>query len=64
MSKEVTVSELPNCDLCGKGTEAEYDAKTIWGSWMNLCEDHFHKYGIGLGTELGQKLIKNGSSRV
>lgn len=59
--KEVIVSSLPDCDICkanGEKVEANYDAKTNFGQWGYLCEDHFQKYGIGLGEGKGQRLIK------
>lgn len=31
---------VPRCDLCGK--PAEYDAKTVWGPWANVCRDCFN----------------------
>lgn len=59
--KEATVSQLPDCDICkskGKKVEANYDAKTNFGQWGYLCENHFLEYGIGLGEGKGQRLIK------
>ena len=59
--KEAIVSSLPNCDICklnNKNTQANYDAKTNFGQWGYLCEDHFIEYGIGLGTGKGQRLVK------
>jgi hypothetical protein len=55
MSVKVTVSELPQCDFCA-GT-AKYDGKTIHGPWANMCQQHFSRYGIGLGTGKGQELV-------
>jgi len=42
------------CDICGK--TAEYDGKTRMGPWAYMCERHFRKLGVGLGTGKGQKL--------
>lgn len=52
---EVYVEKLPKCDFCDK--PAHYDGKTIMGPWAHMCEEHFAKYGVGLGTGKGQKLI-------
>ena len=54
---EVEVSALPACDLHGDGTPALYDGKTVMGPWANMCQDHFDKFGVGLGTGRGQKLV-------
>jgi len=59
--KEAIVSSLPYCDICkqnGDEVAASYDAKTKFGIWGYLCEDHYAEYGIGLGAGLGQRLIK------
>lgn len=61
MSKEVKVAELPMCDVCraeGLRTVAAYDAALKFGSWGYVCEAHFKRYGRGLGTGLGQRLVK------
>lgn len=46
------------CDIChgpiGEG-DVFYDAKTTIGPWATLDEACFHRYGIGLGTGVGQK---------
>jgi len=59
--KEAIVSSLPYCDICkidDKFTKANYDAKTnLIGQWAYLCEEHYQKYGIGLGEGKGQRLI-------
>ena len=47
----------PNCDLCGVGTMAHYDAKTVHGSWGFLCRDCHGRYGVGLGTGRGQEIV-------
>ncbi len=52
---EVIVTKKPKCDICER--EAEYDARTTFGPWANLCEVHFTLHGIGLGTGKGQKLV-------
>jgi hypothetical protein len=58
---EVTVPELPPCDFCviddDKITPAEYDGKTVTGPWAYMCGAHYSKYGMGLGTGVGQRLI-------
>ena len=56
MSEQVSVALLPKCDFCGN--TAEYDARTSFGPWANMCEQDFQQYGPGrLGTGYGQKLI-------
>lgn len=55
---EALVNEIPPCDFCKDGTEALYDGKTTYGSWANMCQRHFRAFGLGIGTGLGQKLIK------
>jgi hypothetical protein len=63
MSEEVKIpGPRPDCDLCKQlGTEeppkAMYDGATIMGPWAYMCEYHFRKCGVGLGTGRGQKLI-------
>ena len=49
------VEKKPRCDFCG--SEAKYDGKTKLGPWAYMCEICFEKFGIGLGTGKGQKLI-------
>ena len=57
MGDSVTLDFLKYCDF-GCSEIAQYDAKTVGGSWANMCESHWQKYGIGrLGTGLGQRLI-------
>ena len=51
----VQVTEIPPCDICGKGAFA--DAKTTMGPWANLCLTDFMLYGVGLGLGLGQHLV-------
>lgn len=67
MATEVKVKELPSCDIHrqnmggeGPGPEvpAEYDGKTLFGPWAFMCAECFPLYGMGLGTGLGQRLIK------
>ena len=59
MSKQTTVSRLPDCDLCANGTKAKYDVRLPrQGCWANVCEKHFKQEGCALGTGLGQELIE------
>jgi len=52
------VAALPACDLCGDGTVAVYDSRTLQGPWGYLCEAHWQSHGVGqLGTGHGQRLI-------
>lgn len=61
MSTQVTVRELPACDLCKQegrdDVPAHYDGATIYGPWAYMCEAHHGLYGVGLGTGRGQKLV-------
>jgi hypothetical protein len=60
VSDTVLVAELPYCDYCkanGIRNRADYDGKTKSDSWYNMCHFHFKKYGIGLGTGKGQRLV-------
>lgn len=56
MSKTVEVDQLPQCDFCGE--PAQFDAKTSFGPWANMCQSDFQQHGVGqLGTGFGQKLV-------
>lgn len=55
MTKDsTTVSAPKECDICDR--EADYDGKTKMGAWAYMCQKHFEKLGVGLGTGRGQKL--------
>ena len=56
MTDKVEVSKKDPCDFCQ--AVAEYDGKTKMGVWANMCGGCFKKYGVGLGTGKGQKLIE------
>jgi len=48
---------MPTCDLCKSKTLARYDARTTFGPWAYMCQDHFDRFGPGrLGTGFGQQL--------
>ena len=51
---KVFVLRLPKCAVCC--ATALYEAKTIYGSWAFLCEQHFAEKGVGLGAEKGHRL--------
>jgi hypothetical protein len=55
MSVTTIVDRRPQCDMCRKA-EAQFDAKTIVGSWAYMCLPCYKVYGIGLGTGKGQRL--------
>jgi len=56
--QSVKVAELPPCDLCGDGTPAQYDSRTVHGPWGYLCAAHWRSEGPGrLGTGYGQRLV-------
>lgn len=55
MSKYVEVTGWRKCDFCED--RAEYDGKTVFGPWANMCHAHFEAHGVGLGLGKGQALI-------
>ena len=63
MSTEVKVAKIPDCDLTQKygmhdePKPAAYDGKTTFGPWAYMCEACFVKFGVGLGTGKGQRLV-------
>lgn len=62
MSTQVTVPVLPNCDMCALSDiefPAEYDAKTVYGPWANMCRRHWQVFAAfpDLGTGKGQRLV-------
>lgn len=60
MSKaKVYVNAPLTCDTCEKELEhVMYDAATVFGSWANLCQTCYVRYGTGLGTGKGQRYSK------
>ena len=64
MSIKAKVSILPDCDFSsmesspcfGMPHKATFDFKTIGGPWGNGCAAAFDRFGLGLGTGLGQEL--------
>ena len=49
---------MESCDMCQTKT-AKYDARIpAVGSWANVCEDCFKKYGCSLGVGKGSLLDK------
>lgn len=56
MADKAYVALIPMCDFHPEHA-AVYDGKTIDGPWANMCEDAFRRYGVGLGTGLGQRYI-------
>jgi len=56
MSTKTKVTVLPVCDVC-KTKKAAFDARTVFGSWANLCSICFGQYGTGLGLGKGQHLV-------
>jgi len=59
MSEQVTVAQLPPCDICrGATVPAVYDGRTVHGPWAYMCEAHWAEHGVGrLGTGYGQRLV-------
>jgi hypothetical protein len=56
-STEVTISRIPLCDIDPAHGAAAYDGRMRQGSWAYMCEPCFERYGTGLGTGYGQRLI-------
>ena len=57
------IDEPKYCDFCNDGdakVKAAYDAQTEMGSWAFMCEEHYKRYGVGLGLGVGQRLIVKG----
>lgn len=50
------VSTLPPCDFDATHAKAAYDGKTTMGPWAYMCNACYSKYGVGIGTGLGQQL--------
>lgn len=61
MSERIEITEPKFCDFCekaGKKVKANYDARTVFGSWANMCARCWREFGIGkLGTGYGQRLV-------
>lgn len=56
MADKTYVEKLPKCDFHPEH-DALYDGKTADGPWANMCEFAFFRWGVGLGTGRGQRLI-------
>lgn len=50
----------PKCDFCDK--PAVYDAKTEFGPWGFMCEEHFEKFGSKV-PGLYKRLVPEGTKR-
>lgn len=50
----VSISKLPNCDICDKPAYAD---ASLGGPWAYVCKQHFDENDCKLGLGLGQKLI-------
>lgn len=60
IEKDITHCKMgcyPSCNMCDGSQKAKYDGKTILGTWAYMCSPCFKKYGIGMGTGKGQKII-------
>jgi len=60
MSTQVTMTSIPDCDVCkhgGKSEKAYADAKLDIGPWAYVCRMHFRVHKCTLGTGRGQELI-------
>lgn len=61
--ESVVVPARPSCDIhkgSGHTVPAMVDGKTRSGPWANMCEDCFDRFGVGLGTGRGQRLLLRG----
>lgn len=55
---EVLVTSVPQCDLCADGTPASHDARLPrYGSWGNVCPEHFNGEGCTTGVGAGQRYV-------
>jgi hypothetical protein len=52
----ISVTSLPNCDLCGSPAYADALLPS-YGGWGSVCLDHFKQYGCTLGLGHGQGYI-------
>lgn len=60
----VEVEHIGQCQVCTT-QKAEYDTKTVWGSWAYCCRNCFTTYGVGgLGIGRGQKLVLKKTGKV
>ena len=60
-SKNVKWLGKHKCDFCtGKLiVDVLYDARTIYGPWAVMCQEHFEMFSLGkLGIGYGQKYTK------
>ncbi len=48
---------IAKCAFCND--TACYDGDTTIGLWAYMCERHFKQYGVGLGSDKGQKLVSD-----
>lgn len=58
--KTTRVASFPMCDICtdqGISNPAQYDGKTIYGYWANMCGKHHKAIGLGVGLGIGQKFV-------
>lgn len=54
------VASIPPCDIHksrGETVDAVYDGATVAGPWAYMCDDCMGRYGIGIGTGRGQRLV-------
>lgn len=52
------MGEPGRCDFCKVDLttqKAFFDGKTTYGPWAMMCIACFRKYGVGIGTGVGQK---------
>ena len=59
MSREVQMTELPDCDFHEPGADvkAVVDGRTKVGPWAYMCEAHWASEGVAtLGTGHGQRI--------
>lgn len=65
MSGDTTVyrggDQLPRCQIAavhgGERPEAAVDGKTVDGPWAYMCDGCHRRFGVGLGTGRGQRLV-------
>jgi len=52
----ITKTKPQTCNICDEPIQDVFiDGKTQMGPWADMCEPDHEKYGVGLGTGLGQR---------
>lgn len=60
--KQVYVTALPKCDICGKA-DAHYDGKTRLGPWANMCDGCYGIHGTKASTLTNEFVVGEAPER-